>query len=112
MIHCEVVQFDDLYLTKKEIEIASKLIQSMSAKWNPKKYLDKYQEAIHHWVEETVNKKPHTQMKQRKHAPAHATIVNFADLLRKSMTSTNKSRHGLKRPTAKSKSRDTHVVKH
>ncbi|MES2218455.1 MAG: Ku protein [Pseudomonadota bacterium] len=71
-------------VNKKEIDIAKKLIDSMSAKWKPEEYVDEYQEALHEWVEEAATKKPHRgAMKARAHAQSN--VVNFVDLLKKSL---------------------------
>lgn len=97
-------------VTKKEIDIASKLVKAMSAKWNPKKYIDKYQQALHRWIEEEVKDIPHTQMKQRKHAQRTAHVVNFADLLRKSLATNVKSSE--KKLPPKAKQKYTHASRH
>lgn len=89
-------------ITQKEMDIAKQLIKSMSAKWNPKKYVDEYQQALHQWVEESANKLPHTKMKQRGHVKS-SNVVNFVDLLKKSLASNGKSAKGGKKVTAKSK---------
>src|SRR5438045_7581590 len=39
---------------KRELNMATALIDSMSAKWNPEKYKDDYREALMHVIEETV----------------------------------------------------------
>lgn len=75
-------------IKKKEIEIAKKLVQSMSSKWRPSNYVDEYQKAIHQWVEQTVKKLPHTSMKQRKQRAMPA--VDLIDLLRKSLATKRK----------------------
>lgn len=74
---------------KKEIQMAKTLIQSMSSKWQPKKYKDKYQELIHQWIEESANKRPHTIKSKRSHTNTNA--INFVDLLKKSLSAKPKS---------------------
>jgi len=76
-------------VSKKEIEIAKKLISAMAAKWNPKKYKSEYQSAIHKWVEETVNKLPHPKSKKRATKKA-SNLVDFVDLLKKSLQTNGK----------------------
>jgi DNA end-binding protein Ku len=80
----------DFYkITPKEIKLAKELIKSMSGKWKPEKYIDEYQSAIHRWVEETVNKLPHKTTKQpAKRQPSN--VINFMDLLKKSLVEKNK----------------------
>lgn len=81
-------------INQKEIDMAKQLIKSMSAKWKPEKYVDDYQAAIHHWIEETVNKAPHKISKQRKRTPSN--VVNFVDLLKKSLAEKNKQTKKIK----------------
>jgi DNA end-binding protein Ku len=89
-------------INKKEIDIAKQLIKSMSSKWKPEKYVDEYQKAVHKWVEESANKLPHTAMKQRAHAKT-SNVVNFVDLLKKSLASSGKSTNGDKKTAVKNK---------
>jgi DNA end-binding protein Ku len=82
-------------VNKKEVEIAKKLIDSMSAKWKPEDYEDEYQVALHEWVDETANKKPHKAgMKAR--AKNDSNVVNFVDLLKKSLVSKGKGKKASK----------------
>ncbi|HEX2548760.1 MAG TPA: Ku protein [Gammaproteobacteria bacterium] len=77
-------------ISQKEIDMAKQLIKSMSSKWRPEKYTDDYQAAIHTWVEETVNHMPHKKIKARsQHATAN--VVNFAELLKKSINKSKKT---------------------
>ena len=102
-------------INKKEIEIATQLIKSMKSKWKPEKYVDDYQEALHQWVEESVNNKPHTTMKQR-NSRSKKEIVNFVDLLKKSLAAKNKSSKkslDIPHPKSRIKSKPSrHFVKH
>lgn len=77
-------------ITKKEMEMAKQLIKSMSSKWQPANYTDDYQAAIHQWVEESVNQLPHQTPKKRK-MPA-GQMVNFVDLLKKSLATPAKNK--------------------
>ena len=73
-------------VTNKEIEIAKKLIQSMSAKWKPEQYKDEYRLTVQKWVEEKAKRLPTTKMKQRGEI-SKGKVVNFMDLLKKSLES-------------------------
>lgn len=75
-------------VTKKEIDIARKLIQSMSSKWNPKKYVDEYQKAIHQWVDEAVKHIPHRFLKKPSSKANH--VMDMMQLLKKSLASNKK----------------------
>jgi DNA end-binding protein Ku len=88
-------------VNKKEIDVAKKLIGSMSAKWKPDDYVDEYQEALHEWVKETATKKPHRAgMKAR--ASNNSNVVDFVDLLKKSLAGKGKGKKS--KVAAKSKS--------
>lgn len=71
-------------VTQKEIEIAKKLINSMSHKWDPKKYKDEYKEAVFKWVNEKLKHLPQTQMTSRRKSK-EGNVVSFMDLLKKSL---------------------------
>lgn len=77
-------------INKKEMDIAKQLIKSMTAKWHPEKYIDEYQASIHKWVDETVHKLPHAKTKTKKQLAA-SNVINFVDLLKKSLA--NKQKH-------------------
>ena len=93
-------------INKKEMEIAKQLIKSMATKWNPKKYEDEYQLAIHQWVEEAVKNLPHAAAKKR--AKTATNVVNFVDLLKKSLASSGKSKS---KPKSKAKAVVSHKAK-
>lgn len=81
-------------ITKKEMEIANQLINSMTVKWKPEDYVDEYQTAIHKWVEEEVNHKAHP-VKKHKKAKTPDNVVDFVSLLKKSLTN-NKTKKNKK----------------
>lgn len=76
-------------ISQKEMDIAKQLIKSMSSKWRPEKYIDEYQASIHQWVDETIHKLPHVKTKHKKPL-ATSNVVNFIDLLKKSLAEKNK----------------------
>lgn len=84
-------------VTNKEIEVAKKLIQSMTTKWNPKAYKDEYKEAVHQWIEEKVNHVPTSKMKSRAPKVEKSKVVNFVDLLRKSIEKSGEGKRKLKK---------------
>lgn len=70
----------------KEIEIAKKLIDSMTEKWSPEKFKDEYKHAVEKWVSEKIHHLPETHMKPRApEAKGRSGVVNFVDLLKKSL---------------------------
>jgi DNA end-binding protein Ku len=78
-------------ITAKEIEVAKQLIKSMSSKWKPEHYVDDYQQSIHQWVEESVNHLPHN--KTVKSSRKATNIINFVDLLKKSLAASSKRKN-------------------
>lgn len=69
-----------------EVEIAKKLINSMSGKWKPEKYQDEFKQAVATWVHEKVNHLPETKMQPRATKPKGA-VVDFVALMKKSLAS-------------------------
>lgn len=75
-------------ISAKEIDIAKKLIASMTAKWKPEKYKDEYKLAVEKWVNEKARNLPETLMQPRNlKAKPTAKMVDFVDLLKKSLAS-------------------------
>lgn len=82
-------------VNSKEIDIAKKLVESMTTKWNPEKYKDEYKLAVEKWVKEKIHHLPETHMKPRAVGVKHpAKVVNFVDLLKQSLESNKGLRKG------------------
>lgn len=75
--------------TTKEVDIAKQLIKSMSSKWNPKKYKDEYAEIVHEWAERKIRNKPIKKSKS-KDDKKQSNVVDFVDLLKKSLKTKDK----------------------
>lgn len=88
-------------VTAKELDIAKKLIGSMSAKWKPKEFKDEYKEAVEKWAEAKIKHLPEAKMAQRSKAQHEAKMVNFVDLLKKSLESSKSSGKSKKSLTGK-----------
>jgi len=71
-------------LTPKEIAMAEKLIASMSAKWNPKKYPDQNRDIILNWIEKKIKGKKTVSPKHVK-VTSRGNVVDFMELLKKSI---------------------------
>lgn len=69
----------------KEIEVASKLINSMSSKWKPQKYKDEYETLVHQWAENKIKHKKPPKMASRSRASEPTDKANFVELLKKSL---------------------------
>lgn len=72
-------------VTHRELEAAKKLVLSMSTKWNPKDYKDEYKLAVERWLKEKIKHLPLTPMKVRIHKGKPGKVIDFVDLLKKSM---------------------------
>jgi|SRR5579885_1732904 DNA end-binding protein Ku len=80
-------------VTTNEIHIAKQLIQSMTKKWEPKKYVDEYKETVHKWAQEKAKKLPHTTMQQRAPASKPGKVIDFVGLLKKSLKESKSKAH-------------------
>ncbi|HJU40737.1 MAG TPA: Ku protein [Tahibacter sp.] len=97
----ELVDVDDYALPKgaaashrvsaREVEMAGKLVESMTVPWNPADYRDDFRAKLRKIVEASVKKKSGGKLPKRAHAaeaPEPATnVVDFTALLRKSLAS-------------------------
>lgn len=73
-------------ISKKEIEIAEKLITSMTEKWKPEKYKDEYKIAVDKWLMKKIRHQTPDVMKKRGINESKTTnIVDFVGLLKKSL---------------------------
>lgn len=73
-------------ISPKEYEMAEKLVESMTVKWDPKKYHDDYREALMKWIEKKA-KSGHIPLpsKTKEKEGKGAEIVDFMELLKKSL---------------------------
>lgn len=99
-------------VTKSEIDVAKKLIQSMSEKWKPEKFKDEYREAVEHWVKNKIKHLPETKMQPRSKAKTATNMVNFVGLLKKSLKNKGKMPKGGGIPKRKTISRRTGARHH
>jgi len=96
----DLTQFDlpahnlrDNGVTKKEIELATKLIGGMTVKWNPGKYHDEYRDVLMKLVQRKIKagQTEAIEIEPEEEAPVPSTI-NFMDVLKKSVEHTAKGR--------------------
>jgi DNA end-binding protein Ku len=69
---------------ERELELASQLINSMTERWQPKRYHDTYRETIMKWIEEKASGKKapaHKKTKPKK----EAQVVDLVSLMRQSL---------------------------
>src|ERR671923_303547 len=73
---------------KREIYMATALIDSMSSKWNPEKYKDDYREALMEVIEEKVEAGGKEIEEKPKKAPKPTKIIDLVSVLQKSLEKT------------------------
>lgn len=87
------------HVTTKEIDVAKKLVASMTEKWKPEKFKDEYKIAVEKWVNAKVKKLPETHMKPRALAPEKsAKTTDFMELMKQSIGAKSK---GTKKKSSK-----------
>ncbi|MCZ6915037.1 MAG: Ku protein [Rickettsia endosymbiont of Ixodes persulcatus] len=77
-------------ISKKEMEVAKQLVASMTCQWKPAMYHDEYREALEKYV---ANKVHHKIKKTPKSKPlrTNTNVINFVDLLKKSLEKNKKT---------------------
>jgi len=93
---------------KREMNMARSLIDSMSTKWNPRKYKDDYREALMEVIEEKVEAGGKEIEEKPKKAPKPTKVIDLVSVLQKSLEETGakrkmavKSRKKQKQPAKK-----------
>lgn len=75
-------------ISKKETDIALQLVEAMSVHWDPKRYHDEYHDALLKWIEEKAargQKGPAKKSKKEKETKQTSKVVDFMELLKKSV---------------------------
>ena len=94
----ELVDTSQLHLPKKaevgkrELNMATALIDSMSAKWNPEKYHDDYREALMEVIEEKVEAGGKEIEEKPKKAPKPTKVIDLVKVLQQSLEQTGKAK--------------------
>jgi DNA end-binding protein Ku len=101
----ELIEPDKLNIPKKiepgkrEFEMATALVKSMSSKWDPKKYRDDYREALMEVIEEKVEAGgKEIEEKPRKKAAPSTKVIDLVSVLQESL---NKAQGGRKTVSAR-----------
>src|SRR6266576_1501616 len=96
----ELADSDQLHVPKKiepgkrEINMAKALIDSMSSKWDPKKYRDDYREALMEVIEEKVEAGGKEIEEKPKPKPRPSTkVIDLVSVLQESLNKTRKTHH-------------------
>lgn len=94
-----------LRITKKEIEMAERLVEDMAARWDPTKYRDEYRDDLLRIVEEKVEAgKTLELLEPTKEEPARgAQVIDFMTLLKRSVEEKEKERE--RPPAARARTR-------
>jgi DNA end-binding protein Ku len=92
---------------KREMTMARSLIDSMSSKWNPKKYKDDYREALMEVIAEKVEAGGQEIEERPRKAPKPTKVIDLVSVLQKSLeqTATKQKAKG------KSRSKKSHSSK-
>jgi DNA end-binding protein Ku len=90
---------------KREIQMATALIESMSAKWNPEKYKDDYREALMEVIEEKVEAGGKEIEEKPKKAPKPTKVIDLVKVLQQSLEQTGKAK-------SRSTKREKHPHRH
>src|SRR4051794_21905543 len=77
---------------KRELNMATALIDSMSAKWDPEKYKDDYREALMHVIEEKVEAGGKEIEEKPKKAPKPTKVIDLVKVLQQSLEQTGKAK--------------------
>src|SRR5436309_13104707 len=85
---------------KREMNMATALVDSMSSKWNPEKYHDDYREALMEVIEEKVEAGGKEIEEKPKKAPKPTKVIDLVSVLQKSLEET-----GVKKASARSRSK-------
>jgi DNA end-binding protein Ku len=80
-------------VTRREIEMARQLIDAMSSAWKPSDYHDEFRARLHKVIEKRMKSKGAVTPPAKEEAPEQATtnVVDFMELLRKSLASNKRS---------------------
>src|SRR6266481_1703616 len=109
----ELADMSKLHLPKKvevgkrEIDMATALIDSMSSKWNPEKYKDDYREALMEVIEAKVEAGGKEIEEKPKKAPKPTKVIDLVSVLQKSLEETG----GKRKAKGKSGAKKAHAAK-
>ena len=82
----------DYKVTKKELEIAGQLIDTLTEKWEPAKYHDEYRESLLDWIEKKAKSDSVSAPEGEEEKTSSTEVIDIMELLKKSMDQTKKGR--------------------
>jgi DNA end-binding protein Ku len=94
-------------VTRREIEMARQLIDAMSSKWKPSDYRDEFRDRLHKVIAKRMKSKGVVKAPAEEEAPEEATtnIVDFMELLKKSIATNKRTPAATKSAPAKKAAR-------
>jgi DNA end-binding protein Ku len=81
---------------KRELDMAKALINSMSSKWDPKKYHDDYREALMHVIEEKVESGGEEIEEKPKTKKTPTKVIDLVSVLQQSLEQSGKAKKAAK----------------
>jgi DNA end-binding protein Ku len=94
-------------VTPKELDMAERLVEDMSIKWNPTDFHDTYRDDLLKLIEEKSKGKVRAAPKAKK-APAGAEVIDFAALLERSLSGKRGAKGEGKATAAKARRKPAH----
>ena len=93
-----------LRISKREIEMAERLVQDMAARWEPEKYHDEYREDLMRVVEEKIaaGKTLELELPAKGEPATGGQVIDFMTLLKRSVEEKEKER-GKEKPKEKAR---------
>lgn len=96
-------------ISAKEIEMAERVVASMTAKWNPKKYHDEHRDKLMEWIKRKMKKEPIT-VPEKEEPKETAKIIDLMQLLKKSVKKKSTSKKSTIKRGKSSLSRTTRAL--
>jgi DNA end-binding protein Ku len=88
-------------VSARELDMAAKLIESMSADWKPAEFRDDFRDKLHKFIAQRVAKKgggKSAEAEAEPHPKASSNVVDFVALLKKSLDAKGKGGASPRRP--------------
>ena len=92
---------------EREINMAKKLIDGMTSKWDPEKYKDEYKTQLMAMIEEKV-KHPNQKLPTPKANKKPSNVIDLMSVLEESLSHTKSGKRSTSKPAPKAKSTKTH----
>lgn len=105
-------------VSTKEIDMAERLVRNMTLKWNPKKYHDESKKLLRDIIQKKIKKgkgielEPAKEEVQEGQVGHKAKVVDFMDLLKRSVEAKGKTMNSSKKSAIKSPRRSTQLKSH